>query len=423
MRVSFATLGCKVNHYESEAMQELFTAAGWETVPFGEAADAVIVNTCTVTGTSDFKSRQLIARAHRANPAAVIAVAGCYAQTAPGRVSDLPGVTIVIGTDRRKDIVELVTAALGGEKQTLVKKLSDLREFEALSAVCDGRTRATLKIQDGCVNFCSYCAIPFARGPLRSRPLESCEKELRRLAAGGYREIVLTGIHLNSYGLDSGEGDLLTVVELANGVPGVDRVRLGSLEPKYIDERFCARASKMPSLCPQFHLSLQSGSDTVLKLMKRRYTAAEYAESARLLRAYFPGCAITTDVIAGFPGETEREHAETLAFCEVIGFARMHVFPFSLRKGTAAEKLPDHLTNAVKEARAKELIALGKALEKRYLESLVGKDLEVLAETDGEGYSREYARVRTAAPEGSVVRIRAERLDGFILEGKELTTL
>lgn len=423
MKAAFATLGCKVNHYETEAMRELFIKAGWEIVPFPGPADAVVINTCTVTGTSDFKSRQLISRAHRANEAAVIAVTGCYAQTAPEDVLALPGVTIVLGTDQRKEIVRLVEHAVSGAQESHVSKLSDMKAFEELSAVCDGRTRATLKIQDGCVNFCSYCAIPFARGPLRSRRLESVERELRRLAEGGYREIVLTGIHLASYGRDTGEGDLLSVLKLADGIPGVERVRLGSLEPKFIDERFCDAAKDFKSLCPQFHLSLQSGSDAVLARMKRRYTVSEYEKSCELLRRAFPGCAITTDVIAGFCGETEAEHAETLAFAEQMAFARMHVFPFSLRKGTAAEKLPGQLEKATKEARAKALIALGTRLEEAYLRSLIGKDLEVLAETNGEGYSREYARVRTAAPEGSVVRVRIGRLANNILEGKEVETI
>lgn len=420
MKVAFQTLGCKVNHYESEAMRELFLRAGWESVDASDAADAYVINTCTVTGTSDMKSRQLIARAHRLNPNAVIAAVGCYAQTAPELVKALPGVSLIVGTDGRKDIVTLVEAALAGRAESEVKGLSEMRAFEALSAICDGRTRATLKIQDGCVNFCSYCIIPYARGPLRSRPMAGIREELTRLATSGYREVVLTGIHLASYGLDSKEGDLIDVLRLADSVPGIERVRLGSLEPKFVNERFCRAAAELSSLCPQFHLSMQSGSDAVLARMKRRYTAEEFAISAALIREYMPGAALTTDVIAGFAGETEAEHRETVDFVKKIAFSRIHVFPYSVRKGTAAEKLSGQLSKSVKDERARELIALGKTLETAYLDSLVGKTLEVLAESDGAGYSREYARVKTAAPEGSIVKILIEGREDTVLYGKEM---
>ena len=420
MKVAFATLGCKVNHYETEAMRELFTGSGWECVPFPEPADVYVVNTCTVTGTGDSKSRQLIARAHRASPDALIVVTGCYAQTAPEAVSSLEGVGLVIGTDGRSRIVRCVEEALAGRRADYVPPLGRMRAFEELSATRDGRTRAVLKIQDGCVNFCSYCIIPYARGPLRSRSLASIRRELTALGEAGYREVILTGIHLASWGIDSGEGTLADVLVLADGIPGIRRVRLGSLEPTLIDEAFMRTVSGLETTCGQFHLSLQSGSDTVLRRMNRRYTVKEFSKSAALIRAFLPGAAITTDVIAGFAGETEEEHRETMRFLTEIGFARIHVFPFSVRKGTAAERMPGQLPRRVREERAAELIRLGRTLEEKYLDGLTGKTLEVLAESDGTGYSREYARVQTDAPEGGIVRILAKGREGLIMVGEEI---
>ena len=411
MRVALTTLGCKVNHYETEAMRELFVQDGWEIVEFSELADVYVINTCTVTQTSDTKSRQMIARAHRLNPNALVVAVGCYAQTAPEAVADLEGVGLVIGTSGRNEIVSRVQDALRSrQEETYISPLYEMREFEQLSAVRDSRTRATLKIQDGCVNFCSYCIIPYARGPLRSRPLDEISSEVRLLATEGYREIVLTGIHLASYGRDlSDQGaTLLDAIQRASEHAGIRRIRLGSLEPLFVTEEVARALSQNNKICRQFHLSLQSGSDTVLLRMNRKYSTEEYLKALALLRQYMPDCAITTDVIAGFVGETEEEHQQTLAFCEKAAFARMHVFPFSLRKGTKAEELPGHLPKAVKEARAKELIHLGKALTHAYLQSQIGSVVEVLAESDGAGYSGNYIRVKTDAPEGEIVRIRIE---------------
>ncbi len=412
MRAALTTLGCKVNHYETEAMRELFAQAGWEIVDFSDAADVYVVNTCTVTQTSDTKSRQMIARAHRKNPDALVVAVGCYAQTAPERVSALEGVGLVLGTDGRSEIVSRVKDALRAKSgESFVNPIYEMRTFEPLSAVRDSRTRATLKIQDGCVNFCSYCIIPYARGPLRSRPPEDISKEVALLANEGYKEIVLTGIHLASYGRDlDGELTLPDAIERASEPDGIRRVRLGSLEPLFVTKEVAKALSQNPKICRQFHLSLQSGSDTVLRRMNRRYTAQEYLDAIGLLRLYMPSCAVTTDVIAGFPGETEDEHKETLALCGRAAFARMHVFPFSLRKGTRAEQLSGQLPKVIKEARAKELLGLGKRLTKAYLDSQIGSVVEVLSESDGAGYSGNYIRVRTAAPEGEIVRIR---LDGF----------
>ena len=413
MRVALTTLGCKVNHYETEAMRELFVRDGWEIVDFSQCAEVYVVNTCTVTQTSDTKSRQMIARAHRLNPTALVVAVGCYAQTAPEAVASLEGVGLVVGTNGRKEIVSRVNdALLSKQDETLISPLYEMREFEPLSAVRDSRTRATLKIQDGCVNFCSYCIIPYARGPLRSRPLDEISAEVNMLASEGYREIVLTGIHLASYGRDRAEkgATLLSAISRASEPAGIRRIRLGSLEPLFVTEEVAKALSQNPKICRQFHLSLQSGSDAVLKRMNRKYTASEYLAALAMLRFYMPDCAITTDVIAGFAGETEQEHQETLAFCKEAAFARMHVFPFSLRKGTKAEQLPNHLPKAVKEARAKQLIALGKQLTHDYLRKQIGSIVEVLAESDGAGYSGNYIRVQTQAPEGEIVRIR---LDGF----------
>jgi len=424
VKAALTTLGCKVNHYETEAMRELFTHEGWQIVDFSEPADVYVVNTCTVTQTSDAKSRQMIARAHRMNPDALVVAVGCYAQVAPESVAALEGVGLVIGTGGRKGIVSRVNEALVSHKrESCVVPLGELREFEPFSAVRDSRTRATLKIQDGCVNYCSYCIIPYARGPLRSRPLNEISSEVALLAAEGYREVVLTGIHLASYGRDLPEPGvtLLDAIQRAGEPAGIRRIRLGSLEPLFVTNPVAKALADDEKICRQFHLSLQSGSNTVLGRMNRRYTAEEYLHALDLLRAQMPDCAVTTDVIAGFCGETEEEHRETLAFCEQAAFARMHVFPFSLRKGTKAERLPGHLPKAVKEARAQELIALGKRLTGQFLRSQIGSVVEVLAESDGAGYSGNYIRVRTGAPEGEIVRIRLEGLDGETAFGAQLT--
>ena len=423
MKVALTTLGCKVNHYETEAMRELFVQDNWEIVEFSDLADVYVINTCTVTQTSDTKSRQMIARAHRMNPNALVVAVGCYAQTAPEAVASLEGVGLVIGTSGRKEIVLRVNDALASKSdEAYISPLYEMRAFEPLSAVRDSRTRATLKIQDGCVNFCSYCIIPFARGPLRSRPIDEISSEVARLADEGYREIVLTGIHLASYGRDlaNEKTTLLDAISRASKPEGIRRIRLGSLEPLFVTEDVAKALAENPKLCRQFHLSLQSGSNTVLKRMNRRYSAEEYLAALALLRKYMPDCAITTDVIAGFPGETETEHAETLAFCKRAKFARMHVFPFSLRKGTKAESLPSHLPKSIKDARAKELIHLGKELTHAYLNEQIGSVVEVLAESDGAGYSGNYIRVKTAAPEGEIVRIRIEGFEGETAFGTRL---
>ncbi len=445
MRVAFATLGCKVNHYETQAMEALFRAAGWEVTDFDQQADVYVINTCTVTGVSDSKSRQLIARAHNKNPQALIAAVGCYAQSAPKTVEALPGVGLVMGTDGRAAIVERVEEALkkvqstplsdaagsptmpqaqtGAAAEPSVADSRGYHVFEPLSATADSRTRATLKIQDGCANYCAYCIIPYARGPIRSRSLADTKEQLFALADHGYREIVLTGIHLASYGRDLGDCDLLDVLSIARDVPGLERVRLGSLEPKFVDERVAQALADNPKICRQFHLSLQSGSDPVLQRMRRRYTTAEYAKAAALLRTYMPDCALTTDVIAGFCGETPEEHQQTLAFVKQMAFARIHVFPFSLRKGTAAASMGGQLPKAVKQARAKELIELGSQLTRDFLTARLGTTDTVLIEQEGFGYTGNYIRVHTdvTGREGQIVAVELVDLQDEIMIGKEIS--
>jgi len=407
MRVAFYTLGCKVNHYETAAMAELFAAAGHQVVAFSEPADTYIVNTCTVTAVADQKSRQMLSRAHAQAPDALVVAVGCYSEVAKEKVTALPGVDLVLGTGGRKDIVPLVERSLLGEKaDPAAEPPFARRKFEDLSAVADSRTRATLKVQDGCVSFCTYCAIPFARGALRSRSVESCRRELSALVEKGYREIVLTGIELTEYGKDLQDRPTLKDLIRLSDECGVERLRLGSLDPRFADEAFAQTCAQSRSLCHQFHLSLQSGSDTVLQRMNRRYTAEEYLQNADRLRAYMPDAAITTDVIAGFPGESEQEHDETAAFLRQVGFARIHVFPYSRRPGTKAADMPGQLTRQQKASRAKELITIGTELEKAFVHRQIGTVQQVLMEEDGTGYTGNYVRVRCPGSAGELAAVR-----------------
>ncbi|MBQ7278930.1 MAG: tRNA (N(6)-L-threonylcarbamoyladenosine(37)-C(2))-methylthiotransferase MtaB [Clostridia bacterium] len=420
MRVSFYTLGCKVNHYETAAMAELFTAAGHQVVAPTEGADVCIVNTCTVTAVADQKSRQMLSRFHSLNPGALVVAVGCYSEVNREAVSRLPGVGLVLGTGGRKDIVSLVEGALLHAPLPEGTAPFARRDFEELSAVADSRTRATLKIQDGCVSFCTYCAIPFARGALRSRSMDSCRRELTALVAKGYQEIVLTGIELSEYGKDlTGRPTLLHVIALADEV-GVPRLRLGSLDPRFASEAFARACAKSRSLCHQFHLSLQSGSKTVLERMNRRYTPEAFLENARRLRAYMPDAAITTDVIGGFPGETEAEHQETLAFLEAVGFARIHAFPYSRRPGTKAADMPGQLSQREKARRTRELIALGEKLEAAFIDSQIGTVQQVLMEEDGTGYTGNYIRVRCKGTANELVTVRLTGREKNIAIGEEI---
>ena len=409
MRAAFYTLGCKVNQYDTDAMAELFEAAGYTRVDFSAAADVYVINTCSVTQMSDKKSRQMISRAHALSPKAAIVVTGCYAQRAPEEVLALPGVTVVSGTkDHAKVLQAARTAAQEGAALNLVEDIREQREFEVVRATKENRTRATLKIQDGCDNYCTYCIIPYTRGHIRSRALSSVREELEALAREGYREVVLTGIHLMSYGKDlKGDVTLLDAILQAESVNGIDRIRLSSLEPQAFSDETLRYLAGNVQICRHFHLSLQSGSDAVLSRMNRRYTAEQYALCVERIRGAMPDCAITTDVIVGFPGETQQEFEESLAFVERMSFARIHVFPYSRRQGTKAAAFPAQIPNKEKGERVRAMIECGDRLEQAFLKNMVGTVQEVLAEeqTDEEtleGTSRNYARVSFIAPESLV---------------------
>ncbi|MEQ2443856.1 tRNA (N(6)-L-threonylcarbamoyladenosine(37)-C(2))-methylthiotransferase MtaB [Pseudoflavonifractor sp. CLA-AP-H29] len=399
MRYAIYTLGCKVNQYETQALETELLRRGHTLVPFEEEADAYIINTCTVTAVSDRKSRNAIRRAKKRNPAAVVAVCGCYAQTAPDDVAAL-GVDLVSGTGDRLGFLNeverlsgLVRAEAELAPEVLVDNIMTHRSFEQLPAGgLEGRTRAMLKVEDGCVNFCTYCIIPYARGPVRSLPLAAAVEQAEKLAGDGYREIVLTGIEISSWGHEFRDGTgLIDLVEgICRAVPDL-RVRLGSLEPRTITEDFCRRAAALPNLCPHFHLSMQSGCDAVLKRMNRKYDTERYYESVTLLRGFFDRPAITTDLIVGFPGETEEEFTATLEFVEKCAFSAMHIFPYSRRTGTPAAKMADQVPNAVKEERAARAGELAARLKAAYLEQWVGSSLPVLFEEEKNGLWRGHA--------------------------------
>ena len=399
MKFAFYTLGCKVNQYETQAMEQLFLKSGHTLGTFEELCDGYIINTCTVTAVSDKKSRNAIRRVRKISPNAVVGVCGCYAQIAPEEVRKL-GVDVMIGTDNREEFVRrMVMAAEEKTRWECVQDAALPRRFELLpSGGLAARTRALLKVEDGCNNFCTYCKIPYARGRVRSMALGDAVRETKKLCDGGYREIVVNGIEVSSWGSDLKDGsrlqDLLAAICAA--APQV-RIRLGSLEPRTITEEFCKALSGFQNLCPQFHLSLQSGSDTVLRRMNRKYDTARYFESVQLLRQYFPGCAVTTDLIVGFPGETEEEFAQSMAFCRKCGFSMLHIFPYSRRAGTPAAKMSGQIQNAEKQRRASIAAETAAELEGAFFKSLVGSRQSVLFEQveDGlwAGHTPNYAKV------------------------------
>ena len=439
MKFAFYTLGCKVNQYETQAMERILQDMGHEIGTFEDACDGYIINTCSVTAVADKKNRAMIRRCRKTHPDAVIGVCGCYTQHAPEAVREL-GVDVLGGSGGREDFVARMLRAcvdlLPGEKvppqgadegntaqvcggspssvtanavpassQGEAKDFPEIdnalrrREFEVLPAGgLEERTRAMLKVQDGCVNFCTYCIIPYTRGPVRSAPLELAVEQAGELAARGYREIVVTGIEIASWGVDLPGKPTLTALlhAVCNAVPGC-RVRLGSLEPRIVTEEFCEALKELPNLCPQFHLSMQSGCDTVLARMKRKYNTERYYESVALLNRYFPGCAVTTDMIVAFPGETEEEFEESLAFIRRCNFADMHIFPYSRRPGTPADKMPGQHNNATKEDRSRRAIAVAEEMSRSYRTALIGQTLEVLfEEADGEfytGHAPNYVKV------------------------------
>lgn len=426
MKFAFYTLGCKTNQYETQAMEHLLLEKGHEIGSFEEACDGYVINTCSVTAVADKKNRAVIRRCRRDNPQAVIAVCGCYSQHDPEAVRAL-GIDVIGGSGQRQAFVEMLLDAAGEKRhEEQLDNALGRREFECLPAGgLEERTRAMLKVQDGCVNFCTYCIIPYTRGPIRSAPLEVAVAQAKELAVRGYREIVLTGIEIAGWGQDQpGKPELaLLVEEICKAVPDL-RIRLGSLEPRVVTEDFCRRLSVFPNLCPQFHLSMQSGSDTVLSRMKRKYNTARYYQSVELLRKFFPECAVTTDMIVAFPGETEEEFAESLAFIRKCTFADMHIFPYSRRPGTPADKMPGQHNNATKEARSRAAIALAEEMSRAYREGFVGRTLEVLfEEREGEFYTghapnyiKVYARGENLHNEIRTVTVLEVYRDGVLAE-------
>ena len=427
MRVAIYTLGCKVNQYETQAMEQELLRRGHELVPFEEEADGYIVNTCSVTAVSDKKSRQMIRRCKKRNPAAVVAACGCYVQTHPDEAAGLD-IDLIAGTGDRMAFLDLFEQA-AGEKQplTLLDDALRRRDFEVLPAGgMAERTRAMLKVEDGCVNFCTYCIIPYARGGVRSLPKAVAVEQTEQLRQEGYRELVFTGIEISSWGHDLKTGEtLIDLLEAVSAAAGDMRLRLGSLEPRTITEDFCRRASKLPNLCPHFHLSLQSGCDETLRRMNRKYDTARFYQSVTLLRAYFDRPAVTTDLICGFPGETEEEFARTLAFIEKCGFAAMHIFPYSIRPGTRAAAM-EQVSAAVKEQRAARAAQTAETMRQAYLRGCVGQTYPVLFEQEKDGYYTGHAPnycevgVRAEDLHNKVLNVKITGIDGDMLTG-ELT--
>ena len=428
MRIAIYTLGCKVNQYETQAMEQELTRRGHEIVPFDGAADAYIVNTCSVTAVSDKKSRQMIRRCRKLNEHAVVAACGCYVQTHSDEAAGL-GLDLIAGTGDRMAFLDLLEqAAREKEPLTLLDDALRRRAFEVLPAGgMAERTRAMLKVEDGCVNFCTYCIIPYARGPVRSLLKAEAVTQTRRLREEGYRELVITGIEISGWGHDLKNGEtLIDLLEAVSEAAGDMRLRLGSLEPRTITEDFCRRAARLPNLCPHFHLSMQSGCDDTLRRMNRKYDTARFYESVSLLRQYFDRPAITTDLITGFPGETEEEFAQTLAFIERCGFAAMHIFPYSVRPGTKAAAMPDQCTAAVKEQRAARAAETAERMKQTYLRGCVGQTYPVLFEQEKGGlcvgHAPNYCQVGVRGEDlhNEVHGIRIVEVTGDMLTG-ELT--
>lgn len=420
-KVVFHTLGCKVNQYETEAMEEIFEKNGYKVVGEDEIGDIYVINTCTVTNLSDRKSRQIIRRAKKKNKDSVIAVVGCYSQISPDEVSNIEGVDVVIGTTDRNRIVELCEEARAKRQQiNIVRNIKTQKEFETINIdTIKGRTRAYMKIQDGCNQFCTYCIIPYARGPIRSRELENIVHETKKLSDAGFKEIVLTGIHIASYGKDKKGITLIKVLEEVAKVDGIERIRFSSIEPTLIDDEFMKALIKIGKVCDHFHLSLQSGSDTVLKRMNRKYTTKQYRDIVEIIRKYMPDAGITTDIIVGFPGETEKEFGETLEFVRDIHFSRIHVFKYSPRQGTPAADYEDQIDGNTKNYRSEVLIELGEKLTKEFNEKFIGKKLPVLFEEKSkndvliEGYTTNYMRVKAKLSEEYLGNIELVTIDSM----------
>jgi len=423
MIVGFYTLGCKVNQYETQAMEQLLLERGHQIGSFSGQCDAYIINTCSVTAVADKKNRAMIRRCRREHPEAVLGVCGCYPQHAEKALDGL-GVDVVGGSSCREEFLEEVLSCLQTRKNARVlDEALKRRSFEVLPAGgLEGRTRAMLKVQDGCVNFCTYCIIPYTRGPIRSAPVELAVEQAKQLQEQGYREIVVTGIEIASWGADlpgkPGLGELLKAV--CRAVPDM-RIRLGSLEPRIITEEFCRLLAELPNICPQFHLSMQSGCDSVLARMRRKYDSARYLESVQLLKTHFPGCAITTDMIVAFPGETEEEFLQSLGFIQKCGFADMHIFPYSRRPGTPADKMPGQLGNAVKEERSRRAIAVAQQMSEDYRQAQIGAVQQVLFEEPAGafyvGHTPNYIKVYVSQGKDLHNQIRSVRITQLYSDG------
>jgi MiaB-like protein len=440
-KVAFHTLGCKVNIYETEAMQELMQKAGYSIVDFDDKADIYVVNTCSVTNMADRKSRQMLHKAKKDNPDAVIVAVGCYVQAAAKSIKQDEKIDIIIGNNMKNKIADIIndyyehqdpnTVDISGDFVLDISKIKEYEEFRVLKH--KEHTRAFIKIQDGCNQFCSYCIIPYTRGRVRSRSIEEIEKEVRDLVNAGYKEVILTGIHISSYGMDFEDRiQLIELVEKVAKVAGVERLRISSLEPRIITEEFVERLAKLDNFCPHFHLSLQSGSDNTLKAMSRRYDASEFKEGVRLIRKYFNMPALTTDIIAGFPGETEDDFTESLEYIRDIGFFELHVFPYSKREGTKAASMKETLSNKDKTRRVNLLLSMQEPIRRKFLEEKIGKEVEVLIESEFEhenkryvlGHSKEYIKVALPYIEKARNMIIPAKLISFIKDdiilGEEL---
>lgn len=401
-KVAFHTLGCKVNTYETDAMEQIMRDAGYEIVPFESGADIYVINTCSVTNMADHKSRQMLRRARRMNPNAVIVAVGCYVQADPQKAVEDTGADLVVGNNRKKDLVRILQEYMEGKRENVVINIGEEKEYEELElGTMMDHTRAYIKVQDGCNQFCSYCIIPYTRGRIRSRKMEDVVEEIVRLAKEGIKEVVLTGIHLSSYAVDWGEENgLLHLIEKIHGIEGIERIRLGSLEPRIVTEEFVTALGKLDKICPHFHLSLQSGCDSVLKRMNRHYTTGEYLKGCERLRSVFKNPAITTDVIVGFPGETEEEFEQTKEFLEKVRFFEMHIFKYSPRKGTRAAGMPKQVAEVEKTKRSNILLQMEKTLSEEYRKSYIGKEMTILLESilhteEGDymlGHSMEYVK-------------------------------
>ncbi|HIV52927.1 MAG TPA: tRNA (N(6)-L-threonylcarbamoyladenosine(37)-C(2))-methylthiotransferase MtaB [Candidatus Mediterraneibacter norwichensis] len=437
-KAALHNLGCKVNAYETEAMQEMLEKAGYEIVPFREGADIYIINTCTVTNIADRKSRQMLHRARKMNPDAVVVAAGCYVQAQNTRENTDPCIDIVLGNNHKKDLIKVLEeyeaekaaqkeSADAAEKSDVRKNIQDIeeigqtKEYEKLHLTKPGEhTRAYIKVQDGCNQFCTYCIIPYVRGRVRSRTVEDVLDEVRTLAGNGYQEVVLTGIHLSSYGIDfDGNRHLLSLIQAVHQVEGIRRIRLGSLEPGIITDEFARALSELPKMCPHFHLSLQSGCDDTLKRMNRRYTSEEYYEKCCILRRYFDNPALTTDVIVGFPGETEEEFQKSRDFVDKVNFYETHIFKYSRREGTRAAAMENQVSEQEKARRSAVLIELGEKKRKAYEQSFLGKEVEVLVEEEAviegrpmqTGHTKEYIRIAFEGDKSlknTIVKVRVD---------------